>query len=51
LLAVSLYSVLWGKSKEQSADNGGIALQVQAEKECDELKETEVTDSEPSVFV
>ncbi|XP_059433582.1 WAT1-related protein At5g64700-like [Corylus avellana] len=51
LLAVSLYSVLWGKSKEQSDDNGGTALQVQAEKECAELKETEVTSSEPSLFV
>lgn len=50
-MAVSLYSVLWGKSKEQSDDNGGTALQVQAEKECAELKETEVTNSEPSLFV
>jgi hypothetical protein len=50
LLVASLYSVLWGKCKEQSIDIQGGA-QVQAEKECTELKEAEVASSEPPLFV
>lgn len=50
LLIASLYSVLWGKCKEQSIDIRGGA-QDQAEKECTELKEAEVASSEPPLFV
>uniref|UniRef100_A0A2N9I2H3 WAT1-related protein n=1 Tax=Fagus sylvatica TaxID=28930 RepID=A0A2N9I2H3_FAGSY len=50
LLIAGLYSVLWGKCKEQSIDIRGGA-QDQAEKECTELKEAEVASSEPPLFV
>ncbi|XP_021833148.1 WAT1-related protein At5g64700-like [Prunus avium] len=53
LLAASLYSVLWGKSKEQKSMENGTCLSVpvQPEKERAHLKEAEATIAEPTLFV
>ncbi|CAL2266173.1 unnamed protein product [Prunus armeniaca] len=53
LLAASLYSVLWGKSKEQKSMENGTCLSVpvQPEKERAQLKEAEATITEPTLFV
>ncbi|BFG35186.1 hypothetical protein CerSpe_214600 [Prunus speciosa] len=53
LLAASLYSVLWGKSKEQKSMENGTCLSVpvQPEKERAHLKEAEATITEPTLFV
>ncbi|KAJ7956962.1 WAT1-related protein [Quillaja saponaria] len=50
LLVVSLYSVLWGKSKEQGTDNQG-SISVQPEKECIEKKDAEMNTTEPAIVV
>lgn len=53
LLAASLYSVLWGKSKElKSMENRTcLSVPVQPEKERAQLKEAEATITEPTLFV
>ncbi|KAK6287392.1 hypothetical protein POUND7_013571 [Theobroma cacao] len=48
LLVISLYSVLWGKSKEQSMDNNLGCLPVQAQTDrSTQVKETPVLSSNP----
>ncbi|XP_034221329.1 WAT1-related protein At5g64700 isoform X2 [Prunus dulcis] len=53
LLAASLYSVLWGKSKEQKSmeNRTCLSVPVQPEKESAQLKEAEATITEPTLFV
>ncbi|KAM3708688.1 hypothetical protein ACB098_02G116400 [Castanea mollissima] len=50
LLVGGLYSVLWGKSREQKV-NGGSSLTVEGEKESSELKEEVASKNPPPLFV
>lgn len=50
LLVGGLYSVLWGKSREQKV-NGGSSLTVEADKESSELKEEVASKNPPPLFV
>ncbi|KAK3024935.1 hypothetical protein RJ639_042939 [Escallonia herrerae] len=50
LLAVRLYSVLWGKSKEQNMDNG-MPSTSDVEKECSDLKEAMAIKSPPPILL
>ncbi|KAK9272020.1 hypothetical protein L1049_002389 [Liquidambar formosana] len=50
LLVGSLYSVLWGKSKEENMNDGGC-LSGAAEQECKEVKEVVTTYCQPSSIV
>ncbi|XP_059641318.1 WAT1-related protein At5g64700-like [Cornus florida] len=52
LLVGGLYSVLWGKNKEQKMDDDGICLTGdEAEKECAESKGSMETKSDPIMLV
>ncbi|XP_030973971.1 WAT1-related protein At5g64700-like [Quercus lobata] len=50
LLVGGLYSVLWGKSREQKV-NGGSSLTVEGDKESSELKEEVASKNPPPLFV
>ncbi|KAK9991245.1 hypothetical protein SO802_026230 [Lithocarpus litseifolius] len=50
LLVGGLYSVLWGKSREQKV-NGGSSLTVEEDKESSELKEEVASKNPPPLFV
>lgn len=51
-MVVSLYCVLWGKSKEHSTENGGGLREFQAERQRKEqLKDAEVSGNETPLFV